>query len=180
MLRALIILFVFIASAPLIANASQQKITSSLILEKNKEMQALLQKRDPKQTIDFLHSHVSESAVFKVSFENTTLPKNMAQQNFEMDKAGYINSFLQGLHYVDEYNIKIDTKNIEIADNGQTAIVEESITEEGVMLNPDNVLATGIPFISNTSCKTIYTIANGVIQSDKAQCHTQTGEASAI
>lgn len=180
MARALIIALVFILSTSFIAKASQQKITDQLILEKNQQMQSLLQQRDPRKTIDFLHSHISEEAVFQVSFENTTMPKAQAQQRFQMDKTSYINSFIQGLHYVDQYNVKINTQNIQISQNGKTAVVEETIVEEGVMLDPNNLLGAGMPFISRTSCKMIYGLRNGVVQSDKAECHTQTGETSAI
>lgn len=180
MARALIIALVFILSTSFIAQASQQRITDRLILEKNQQMQSLLQQRDPRKTIDFLHSHISEEAVFQISFENSTMAKSVAQQSFQMDKKGYINSFIQGLHYVDQYNVKIDTKNIQISKNGKTATVEETIIEEGVMLDPNNILGAGIPFISKTSCKMIYGLNNGIVQSDKAECHTQTGETSTI
>jgi len=180
MIRALIIALVFILSTSFIAKASQHKITNQLIIAKNKQMQSLLQQRDPRKTIDFLHSHVSEQAIFQVSFENTTMPTGNTQQQFQMDKASYINSFIQGLHYVDQYNVQIDTKNIQISQNGKTAIVEEIIIEEGVMLDPNNVLGSGMPFISKTSCKMVYGLNKGVVQSDKAECHTQTGETSSI
>lgn len=174
------IALLFILSTPFIAKASHGGITRDLIINKNEQMQILLNKRDPHKTIDFLHSHVSESAIFQISFQNTSMPPNTQKQHMEMDKTDYINSFIQGLNYVDHYGIKIETKNIQIAANGKTAIAEETIIEEGIMLDPNNLLDSGIPFLSKTTCKVLYGLDSGIVQSNKARCHTQTGEINTI
>ena len=175
-----VIALVFILTIPLMANARQTGITSNLIIEKNEKMQDLLKQRDPRQTMAFLHSHISHDATFNITVQNSSMPAEIQSNNLEMDKTDYINSFIKGLHYVDNYNINIETKNINIAENGQTAIAEEITIEEGVMLNPHNLLDSGIPFLSKTTCQTVYTLNDGIIQSDKASCHTETGEISTI
>lgn len=176
----IVITLIFIVSTPLIAEATQTGITKDLIVEKNAKMQSLLQKRDPQLTMNFLHSHISDNATFEISFENNTMPKEIKKNSLKMDKAAYINSFIFGQNYIDNYNVKIKTQNVEIVENGKTAIVEEIMTEEGVMLNPNNILDEGIPFLSVTTCKTTYGFKAGVVQSDKASCNTKTGELATI
>ena len=151
-------------------------ISHMLIVEKNQEMERLLQKRDPKETIDFLHAHVKEDAVFNIELDNPTFTKETGQKSVKIDKTAYINSFIQGLHYVDDYKVKIDTKNIKISDNKKSAVVTETMTEDGVITHEK----TRIPFNSQTTCTTTYSMNEGVITSDTASCKTSTGETNTI
>ncbi len=179
------LLYVFIAllliiSTPLVAKASRSAITNDLIIEKNAEMETLLKKRNPAETMTFLHEHISDDAKFRISFQNTSMPAEMQKNSLEMGKSDYINTFIQGLAYVDKYDVTIKTGDIKISDNGKTAQAEEVMIEEGVMLNPQNLLDKGIPFLSKTTCITTYAMEKGIIKSDKAACHTESGEISAI
>jgi hypothetical protein len=180
MTRLLVLLSLLLLSPAFIAEASQQKITNQLIIDKNNKMEALLKSRDARKTIDFLHSHVSEQAEFQIKFKNAFMPDTAAEQGMILDKEKYIKSFIDGLHYVDSYNVNIETKSIEISENGQIAMSEEIMTEEGVMLNPQQPSAEGIPFLSRTTCRTMYTLENDTIQSQKASCYTETGKISSI
>jgi hypothetical protein len=162
------------------AKANESLITKTLIVEKNQQMEQLLEKRDPKETINFLHSRINDRAIFKIEVSNPTLPAQAGTRNFEMDKKDYINSFINGLHYVDQYNVTINTLDIQISPDQKSAVVSEKMTEEGVMLNAQAPQKAGIPFSSTTKCQTTYIINNGVMQSDNALCKTQTAELSAI
>lgn len=176
---AIVILLSMSTISP-IAEASQQKITDKLILEKNQQMASLLKARDAYKTISFLHSHISEDATFQISFQNTSMPAEHQKNSMLMDKEAYINSFIQGLHYVDKYDIDIETADIEITEDGESATAKEVIVEEGVMLNPQDPLETGIPFLSTTTCHISYGLKDGLVQSEKARCHTESGEVNTI
>ncbi len=178
MIRFFILLLLL--SPAFIAEASQQKITNQLIIEKNKQMANLLKARDARKTIDFLHSHVSEQAQFNMIFSNSFMPETAQGQSMTMNKESYIKSFIDGLHYVDNYNINIQTKNIEISENGKMAMSEEVMTEEGVMLNPHKAGDEGVPFLSKTTCHTLYALKGDKILAEKAECLTQTGKINAI
>jgi hypothetical protein len=180
MLRLALSLLLLVLSPALIAEASQQQITDQLIIDKNNQMATLLQARDARKTIDFLHSHVSEQAKFQIRFKNAFMPETSSGQNMVLNKETYIKSFIDGLHYVDNYNIEIETTSVEISDNGQMAMSEEIMIEEGIMLNPAQPLAEGVPFLSKTTCHTLYTLENDIIQSQKANCYTETGKISTI
>jgi hypothetical protein len=174
-----VILLVLLSPA-FIAEASQQKITNQLIIEKNNQMAHLLKARDARQTIDFLHSHVSEKAEFNMIFSNAFMPETAQDQNMVMNKEAYIKSFIDGLHYVDHYNINIQTLNIQISENGKMAMSEEIMTEEGVMLNPHKANDAGVPFLSKTTCHTLYALQDNKIIAEKAECRTETGKVNTI
>lgn len=161
-------------------SANSVKITDGLIEAKNDQMANILTVRNPQQTMNFLHYHISDEAVFQVSFENPFLPEGVDQKPMEMDKVSYIKTFIDGLHYVDSYKVDINTDVLQISEDGSAALVEEVMTEQGVMLNPNNLNMKGIPFVSQTTCQTYYTLNNGVVQSNKAQCKTETGKVGDI
>lgn len=180
MQRVTLIALLIMLTNPILAQASKTEITNNLIVEKNREMQTLLELRNPHKTMDFLHEHINDDARFKIKFHNPSLAPQDQKKSFVMNKADYINSFIQGLNYVDNYAVEIETKNIEISEGGKKAVAEEVIIEEGTMLNPNNLLDEGFPFLSKTTCMIEYGLYQGVLKSSKASCFTQTGEVSTI
>ena len=171
---ALSLLTALLFAAP--AHAEEVKITNQLIQAQNNEMEEVLTTRDPKKTINFLHSHIDDAAIYQIQVNNPYLPNNKQHHEMNMNKEAYIKTFIDGLHYVDSYDVEITTENIEISSNGQAALAKQVMTEEGVMLNPHNLSDTGIPFVSKTTCQIYYTINEGHIQSNKAKCSTQTSQ----
>ncbi|NCO02657.1 MAG: hypothetical protein GW903_00515 [Alphaproteobacteria bacterium] len=147
----------------------------ALISEKNKTMSSLLEDRSNMQeTITFLHQHISETATFEMSMSNTTMPKDMLQQNIKMSKADYINTFIHGTHYVDDYEVSIETIAVQPANDGKSVISQEIMTEQGVALNPNDVKEAGKAFISTTKCITTHKIEGEKAVAVDAKCHTNT------
>lgn len=177
---SLLISVIFCISNSLSAHADANLITQTLIVEKNQQLEETLKKRDAIETINFLHSNISDDATFQIEVNNLTREAISANHNFQMNKKDYINSFINGMHYIDEYDVSIKTTNIDIAPNQKTAIVTEVMIEEGVILNAQNLNNPGMPFLTKTTCSTTYTINVGQMQSNKALCQTQTGEINAI
>lgn len=165
---------------PSLSDASDSVITKDLIVEKNEKMEELLTKREPRETIQFLHNHIDEQAVFNIEMNNPTMPAAQTTNQFQMNKQDYINSFITGMHYVDDYRVSIKTQSIDIAADQKTAIVHEVMLEEGTMLNAQDPLKAGLPFSSKTNCTTRYTIQNGQMKSDQASCQTSTAEINTI
>lgn len=146
-----------------------------LITEKHQEMSDLLTNRSAMQdTVAFLHEHISETAVFNMSMSNETLPEGAPQQNIQMSKTDYINSFIQGAHFVDDYKVSIKTVDVQVSNDPTIAISKEVMTEEGVSLNPYNLREEGKPFVSTTSCTTTHKIDGDKAIALKAECHTNT------
>jgi hypothetical protein len=177
---SLLIAVIFCISNSLSVNANENIITQNLIVEKNQQMEDTLQKRDPKATITFLHNNICDNATFNIQVNNPTLDVSQANQSFQMNKVDYINSFITGMHYVDQYDVSIETTNINISSDKKTATVIEVMTEEGVILNAQNLNNPGMPFLSTTTCTTTYKINAGQMQSDQAFCKTQTGAINTI
>lgn len=173
--RSLIITFALILGSTLQTNAKPAPNSITLITEKNQTMSALLENRSEMQeTIAFMHEHISENAVFEMSMSNETMPADMQGQNIKMDKADYINSFIQGTHFVDQYKVSIKTVDVQPSKDNKTAISKEIMIEEGLILNPRNLQEEGKPFISTTSCTTLHQLDGEKAISVKAQCHTDT------
>jgi hypothetical protein len=173
--RSLIITLALILGSALQTNANPAPDSITLITEKNQTMSALLENRARMQeTIAFMHEHISENAVFEMSMSNETMPKDAQGQNIQMSKADYINSFIQGAHFVDHYKVSIKTIDVQLSNDNKTAVSKEIMTEEGVSLNPNNLQEEGKPFISTTSCTTLHQLDGEKAISLKAQCHTDT------
>lgn len=177
---SLLIAVIFCISNSLSAHAGESIITHTLIVEKNQQMEETLKNRDPIKTIDFLHNNISEDADFNIQVNNPTAPATQNKQSFKMGKADYINSFIDGMHYVDNYNVDIQTTKIDISSDQKTATVIEIMTEEGTILNAQNLNNPGMPFLSKTTCTTLYKIESGKMQSNQAFCKTQTGKINTI
>lgn len=173
--RSLIFTIAIIFGSTLQTNANPAPDSITLITEKNQTMSSLLENRtNMQETIAFMHEHISENAVFDMSMSNETLPSDMPSQNIQMSKSDYINSFIQGTHFVDDYKVTIKTIDVQLANDNKTAISKEIMTEEGVSLNPLNLKEEGKPFISTTSCTTLHKLDGEKAISVKAQCHTDT------
>lgn len=154
-------------------NAKTAPDLTTLIKEQNDTMSELLENKTSIQdAITFLHEHISNDAVFEVSMNNETMPKEMLGQSIKMDKAAYINSFIQGTHLIENYKVSIKTLDIKISNDNKTAISQEIMTEEGLSLNPYNLQEKGKPFISTTSCTTLHKLDGEKAISIKGKCHT--------
>lgn len=179
--RSLFFALIILIGTSIHSNARQTPDSITLITEKNQTLSELLENRAAiQETIAFMHNHISENAVFEMSMNNETMPKDIPNQNIKMDKVDYINSFIQGAHFVDEYKVSIKTIAVEPSDDQKTAISKEIMTEEGVILNPHNLQEEGKPFISTTSCTTLHQLEGGKAISVKAQCHTDTSFLNAV
>jgi len=162
-------------------NATTPPNYMALIEEKNEKMSALLENRAQiNDTVTFLHEHISEQAVFDMSMSNATMPKDAPQANIQMSKADYINSFIQGTHYVEDYHIDIKTVEVQPTNGGNSVMSKEIMTEQGVAMNPNDIKDPGKAFISTTKCVTIHEIKDEKAVSVRAKCHTDTSFLNAV
>jgi hypothetical protein len=177
MARFFLFLTIILCTLPVLSPIASPVDAESIIRHKNETIASLLQSGDMKQAIAYLHDHISEDATFNIRYHNPFLPAGQ-QNSIVMDKKDYINSFVEGLRYVDEYNVAIRTESISESATGFTA--REVMTEEGIMRNPQD-MSQGIPFLSETTCQTEYSLAPaGEIRSEQSACTTRVGEISAI
>lgn len=147
-------------------------ITPSLIAENNSEMETVLnQNGKVLSTIRYLYNHISNDAVFMVSVNNPSL-SIPSDQVFEMNKESYINTYIQGVNFIDQYSFHIETLGIEISSDSKEAATEELLTERGVMVNPYNPDSPGRKFVSSTRCTTLHAIVDGELVSKGGSCHT--------
>ncbi|MEM6812450.1 MAG: hypothetical protein AAF549_08280 [Pseudomonadota bacterium] len=178
-MKTLVTLLLFVVmtiNTPSFSHAGEQNI-ETLITQKNNEMEALLSKRDPRETIQFLHEQVKEGAVFNIEYRNEFMPENKAD-SIQLDKKDYINSFIQGTNLIDNYSVEITTQQVAI--NNNRIIAKEITQEEGTMLDPVT-LDNGIPFVSKTTCITEYVIENNQnLKTQNGHCITETGRSNTI
>ncbi len=153
----------------------------ALIETKNNTMSELLENRAKiNDTVTFLHEHISDQALFDMSMSNATMPKDMPQQNIQMSKADYINSFIQGTHFIENYNVTIETVEVQPTGDGKNVVSKEIMTEQGLAMNPNDIKESGKAFISTTKCVTMHEIKNEKAVSIRAKCHTDTSFLNAV
>ena len=150
-------------------------MTQDSIAHKYQVMRESLNNRTNRQAaIAFLDSHISKDGRFIFHTHNTIAPSNEQQQKLILDKTRYIQSFIDGTNFIDNYSIAIDVHEVSIAKDGLRAISKETITERGIALNPFNILEDGKAFIAITTCTTHHILQDGKAMSDTANCRTTT------
>lgn len=184
MKKSLLTVFILTISLLIISKsdslANDNIITDALILKQNTQMESFIQARNPQETILFMHDHIADNAEFQISFVNTFMNNDEKPQKIMMNKADYINSYVRGLNYIEDYKIDIETKKINISEDGTYAVTEETITEEGSMLNPHQPSAKGVSFKTHTNCTKLYKLKDGIALSDKAECSSETVKIGAV
>ncbi len=153
------------------AQAKEEQITD-LIAQKNLEMKKVLnQDKRTLSAINYLHKHISDDARFRLTVNNPVLPID-SKQTFEMNKEAYINTYIQGTNYIDDYEFDIDTVSVKMDLESAEAITEDILVERGEMLNPYNLEAPGKQFVSRTRCTTRHKVIDGELVSKGGSCHT--------
>lgn len=157
------------------ASQTFQPLTTESIAYKYEIMRDSLNDRSNRQAaIAFLDGYVSKEGRFVFHTHNYTAAPSEQKQKVVLDKTQYIRSFIDGTNFIDNYFMTIDVHNISIANNGLTAVSEETITERGIALNPFNMLEDGKAFIAITTCTTRHVLQEGKAISDTADCKTTT------
>ena len=154
---------------------ASQPITQESITLKYQIMRESLNDRSNRQAaIAFLDSHVSTKGRFIFHTHNTIAPTSEQKQKFVLDKTRYIQSFIDGTNFIDNYSITIDVHEVSIEEDGLQATSQETITERGIALNPFNMLEDGKAFIAITTCTTRHVLQDDKAVSDTADCRTTT------
>lgn len=154
------------------AGKQSDTITAEMVAEKYSKLEKLLNEHaEYEKLIHFLHDHISEDAVFRVTVTNPAMPQPADEQLLELGKSDYINSYIQGTHYIDRYEMNINTIDFKHTTDG--AISLEVMTERGLMADPANPSpARGRPFISRTTCRTHHKIEDKKLIATASECHT--------
>lgn len=151
------------------AFAKSAAITEKMIADKYEKLEKALNDRsDAMAMIRTLHEHISDDARFRLTVTNP-----MAQSGkspvMEMNKQDYINTYIQGTHYVADYGIDIKTKRFEYNKEDGKAYTFDVMTERGRMMSDLN---DGKTFISRTSCRTMHELEGGHPVAKASECHT--------
>lgn len=144
-----------------------------MIKAKNSKIETLLNDRTHKaEAARFLHNHISEDATFTLSVYNPVLPSK--EQSFEMSKTDYINTYIQGTNFVQNYNVNIDTVKFEPSKGDPNKTYStEIMTERGTAMDP-RTAKKGRDFVSRTVCRTLNSLQDdGTVISEGSQCHTE-------
>ena len=163
--------FVVLLAAPAQAGNT---ITKQMVAEKYSQMENLLNDRSQiVRAIRFMHNHIGENARFNITVNNPLITGAVKDQQMTIDKAGYINSYVQGGNFVEGYNLDIKTVEFEYRPDVNAAFSKEVYTERGVAKDPMQLFqGQGRAFISRTTCQTRHEMNNGVLMSTGSSCHT--------
>ena len=145
-------------------------ITQDMVQNKYQNMEKVLNNRsDYAQVVNFLHQHISEDAQFRLTVTNPTAPGADKSPVMEMDKKDYINSYLQGPQFIEDYSLQIETSGFEYNQQNGRATTLDIMTERGVMMSDLN---DGKPFVSRTLCRTQHGLVESKVVSLASECHT--------
>ncbi len=146
-----------------------------------KEMEGVLnQKSDLSKRVSFLHNFISDNATFTVKISNPTMPKATQGQVIEMSKGDYINTFIQGTNFVENYHLEITVQRIEINAKSGEAISTHTFVESGLMMNPFQLHKPGQDFISRTKCISRHGLKNGQAVLLGSECRTDVSFAEQV
>jgi len=167
----LIILGIFLTIATSAAAfADTPDITEKMIKEKYAALETALNSRaDYQKAIKALHEHISDDAKFRLTVTNPTLSETGKTPVMEMSKEDYINTYIQGSHYVTDYEMDIQTAKFEYDPQQHKAFTLDIMTERGTM---PSELNSGKPFISRTTCRTAHELREGNLVATASECHT--------
>ena len=176
-----ILLAVVFISAPVSA-AQQAPITQDMVTQKYNTLATLLSNRGAiKKAIRFMHNHIGENARFNVTVNNPLIQGNAMDQAMTLDKVRYINSYIQGTNFIDNYEMDIQTIEFVYDPSSQAAYSKEIITERGLARDPMSLYQdNGRAFVSRTVCSTRHEMKQGFVVSTGSQCHTDVSYEEAI
>jgi hypothetical protein len=170
--------FRLLAVALLIATATPafagEAITEQMVAAKNAELAKLLNDRqNTNGSTQYMHEHIAENAKFELSVNNPAMPEAASGQSFQMNKADYINSYIQGPVYISNYNIAIKTASFAYDAATGEARSRDIITERGTLQSPRPDAKAGKDMVSTTTCETTHTLKDGKLATTGAKCHTE-------
>ena len=147
-------------------------ITQTMIERQHEAMEAALNQRaNRRETVRFLHDHISETAYFRMTVDNPVLPAAYQGTPLNLSKADYINSYIQGTNFIANYSAHVETTGFSF-NNGE-AVSTEVITERGEALDPmDMRTLQGRPFVSRTTCQTRHILQGEALVTTGGTCHT--------
>lgn len=117
---------------------------------------ALNNRAQPLQKVRVLHDQISPRAIFQVSVDNPTLSPAQNATRFELDKAGYINSFLLGGRHVADYHASIQVVSIDPDVRSGQMISTILLEESGAVMDARYRGQRGRDFISHTVCRSVH------------------------
>lgn len=160
------------------AGVAGPRLDADMIEGKFQTMATLMNDRQATQdAAAFFDSYVSPDAVFEMTADNPTIEQDI---ELTFGKNDYINSYIMGTNFVEDYQMDIKTVSVEISDDGKEAVSKEVITEQGVSTNPMEQNSQGQFFVSTTTCETHHALEGNKPVSTGGKCHTTTSLQDAI
>ena len=156
-------------------------ITEAMVVEKNEALTRLLNDRkNPSGITHYMHEHISDNARFVMTVSNPVMPQIGKDQNFELSKQDYINSYIQGPAFITGYNVAIETRDFRFDAATGEAYSTDVIIERGTIASPRPDANSGKDMVSRTTCKTAHRLDGGKLKSAGGQCHTDVSFEEAI
>lgn len=163
----LLALIIMVLIAP--AHAGTAPVTEQTIgAQYDRLVKALNDRENPHQTVRTLHEHFSDDAEFRLTVSSAGTQGGKSPV-MKMDKQAYINTYIQGTHYISDYRVEIRTLRFEPGENPAEAYTLDLITERGLMPNAFN---EGKPFISRTTCRNRHELRADRLVTTAGSCHT--------
>lgn len=106
------------------------------------------------QALTYMHNIIADNAQFVVKVSNPAF-KTADVNNLKLGKQDYINSFVQGTNFVDDYHVAFQTLDMQ-EDGRGGAKAQILIIERGVMKDPYALNRPGQAFESRTRCETAH------------------------
>lgn len=166
--------FAFLAVTLLSGGAfakSGTKITEKMITDKYAALEKALNDRDSyTKAIRLMHEQISDDATFRLTVTNPDSDNSGKSPVMEMNKQDYINTYIQGSHFIADYHMAIQSFGFEYDPATDEAETVDVMTESGMM--PTQFNDKGKPFVSRTTCHTRHAMRQGSLVATGSECHT--------
>ncbi len=165
---SLALALIMITATP--APAGTQNITRDMVARNYERLEQALNNRGAFQDmVKALHEHIGDDARFKVTVSN---PVSGGQKSpvMELSKQDYINTYIQGTHYVVDYSVELETAAFQYDPQTDQAYTMDVMIERGTMMTQR--FDSGKPFISRTTCRTKHELQGEKLVATAGECHT--------
>ena len=169
-LIATVAIFTSFAIAP--ASQSTSKDDTAQRIEQTYEQirQLLSDRGNYREVAGLFHTLIDDQARFTMTLRDDLAPGRDAAQRFTLTKTDYINSYLQGMSFVQDHDLEVQIKDVALAHDGQSATVKETITETGMSVDPVNPKTVQRPFITVHECETKYDVSGKSLKIKGSSC----------
>lgn len=152
------------------AQERADRLTVDAVSQTLKTMENVLNARQARENVAiFLHDYLQDDAVWQL---NVQALDTRTEERFTIGKAEYIDSYLSGTDYIEDYHASLELVGLSVSEDGRSAISHERMTETGLVRASRDLTTRPRRFISTTTCKTALTLEEGAPVSHGGTCRT--------